>query len=199
MGTAEPVAMMGIFTCPATGSMAANPVEGVDPSTASTVGSSAAFLRPAIACSRELAMSHTLSLMVYVLPQVSVKPPASLRCLAASSTPWIDRVPYEPACPVRAFIWKKWTTRSSASDVLVKPPTNTTITSPTPKPMSNRCMFMSPSFPKNHGAPYPRCAFRQSCASASPADSRAQHAVPLRLLAAYLCNRHLWQLEHQTQ
>src|SRR6266705_6494093 len=78
MGTADPVAMIGIFTWPATGSIAANPVEGVEPSTASTLGSSAAFLSPAIACSRELAMSHTVSLMVYVLPQVSVNPPASL-------------------------------------------------------------------------------------------------------------------------
>jgi hypothetical protein len=64
MGTAEPVAMTGILTWPATGSMAAKPVDGVEPSTASTVRSSAAFRSPAMACSWELAMSHTLSLMV---------------------------------------------------------------------------------------------------------------------------------------
>src|SRR5215470_16071017 len=46
MGTADPVAMMGIFTCPATGSMAANPVEGVEPSTASTLASSAGVRKP---------------------------------------------------------------------------------------------------------------------------------------------------------
>src|SRR5215813_4893917 len=62
IGAAEPVAMTGTLSCPATGTIGTYPVDGEGPITARMVESPAACRRRETACSRELAMSPVVIL-----------------------------------------------------------------------------------------------------------------------------------------
>src|SRR5918996_2686585 len=93
IGAAEPVARIGILSCPATGTIGTYPVEGDGATTARTEASAAAWRRSDTACSREFAISDVVIRSLYFPPHLSVNPPASLMVLPARFTPSITLPP----------------------------------------------------------------------------------------------------------
>src|SRR6266542_3507875 len=112
IGAAEPVAMMGILSWPATGTMGTYPVDGDGATTASTLASAAACRRRDTACSRELAMSPVVIFTLYRAPHLSANPPASLIAFAARFNPSIPLLPYAADWPVCPLMLEKCTTLS---------------------------------------------------------------------------------------
>src|SRR5713101_3822343 len=115
IGAAEPVAMMGILSWPATGTMGTYPVDGDGATTASTPASLAACRKRDTACSREFAMSPVVILSLYRAPHLSANPPASLIAFAARFTPSITLLPYAADWPVCPLMLEKCTTFSWAN------------------------------------------------------------------------------------